>query len=78
MNGQTSIITPMMVGILRTAPIDLNNVTDKIPIDYTVNALISVMWDIVNRYGKINNIHHIYTVLGTVRLNINNLQVSKL
>lgn len=50
MNGQTGIISPLILGFLRTASVDLNKVADIIPADYTVNALISVMWDAVNRY----------------------------
>lgn len=50
MNGPTGIITPLIVGFLRIIPIAKEKITDIIPVDYTVNALISVMWDTVNRY----------------------------
>lgn len=50
MNGPSGILTGVMVGFLRAIPIDSKKITDMIPVDYTVNALISVMWDTVNRY----------------------------
>lgn len=52
MNGPTGVITGVMVGFLRTVPNIESNIIDLIPADYTVNALISVMWDTVNRYAK--------------------------
>jgi len=51
MNGPTGVITGTTVGFLRTAPNIGSNITDIIPADYTVNALISVMWDTANRYA---------------------------
>jgi len=51
MNGPTGILTGVMVGFLRTLQISTDKVTDIIPADYTANALISVMWDTVKRYG---------------------------
>lgn len=50
-NGPTGMITGTMVGFLRAVPNIGSNITDIIPADYTVNALISVMWDTVNRYN---------------------------
>lgn len=41
-----------MTGFLRAVPIAKNKITDVIPVDYTANALISVMWDTVNRYEQ--------------------------
>lgn len=52
MNGPSGIVTGVSIGFLRAIPIDTNKVADIIPVDYTVNALISVMWDTVNRYVK--------------------------
>jgi alcohol-forming fatty acyl-CoA reductase len=49
-NGPSGIVTGVIAGFLRTIPLDKNKITDIIPVDYTVNALISVMWDTVNRY----------------------------
>jgi len=49
MNGPTGLVTGVMVGFLSTVPKIRSNITDIIPADYTVNALISVMWDTVNR-----------------------------
>lgn len=45
--------TGAMVGFLRTFPAGYDKVTDIIPADYTVNGLIGVMWDTVNRYTAI-------------------------
>jgi len=50
MNGVSSIITPLIVGVLRTIQLSTDKVADIVPVDYTANALISVMWDTVNRY----------------------------
>ncbi|CAH1738322.1 unnamed protein product [Aphis gossypii] len=49
-NGASGIITPLIVGILRTIQLSRNKKTDIVPVDYTANALISVMWSTVNRY----------------------------
>jgi len=57
MNGPTGLITGVMVGFLRTVPNIGSNITDIIPADYTVNALISVMWDTVNRYSAVLSVH---------------------
>lgn len=56
MNGPTGLVTGVMVGFLRTAPNIGSNITDIIPADYTVNALISVMWDTVNRHKQSNGV----------------------
>jgi len=50
MNGPSAIVAGVMTGFLRTVPIVRNKITDIVPADYTINALISVMWDTVNRY----------------------------
>lgn len=49
-NGPSGVMTSVVVGFLRIIPIATDKITDIIPVDYTVNALISVMWDTVNRY----------------------------
>jgi len=51
MNGPSGIVTGVIIGFLRTLAIVENNITDIVPADYSVNALISVMWDTVNRYN---------------------------
>ncbi|XP_026822567.1 fatty acyl-CoA reductase wat-like [Rhopalosiphum maidis] len=56
MNGPTGLIAGVMVGFLRTVPNIGSNITDLIPADYTVNALISVMWDTVNRHKQLNGV----------------------
>lgn len=48
-NGASGIITPLIVGILRTIQLSRDKNTDIVPVDYTANALISVMWSTVNR-----------------------------
>jgi len=50
MNGPSGIVSGVIIGFLRTFAIVGNNITDIVPADYTINALISVMWDTVNRY----------------------------
>ncbi|XP_060872883.1 fatty acyl-CoA reductase wat-like [Metopolophium dirhodum] len=57
MNGPSGIVAGVMTGFLRTVPIVRNKITDIVPADYTVNALISVMWDTVNRYQNSNLIN---------------------
>lgn len=49
-NGPTGMATGVFIGFLRTFPSDYDKVTDWIPADYTINGLISTMWDTVNRY----------------------------
>lgn len=49
-NGPSGVVTSAIVGFLRVLPMATDKITDIIPVDYTVNALISVMWDTVNRY----------------------------
>ncbi|XP_060876849.1 fatty acyl-CoA reductase wat-like [Metopolophium dirhodum] len=58
MNGPTGLVTGVMVGFLRTVPNIGSNITDIIPADYTVNALISVMWDTVNRHKQSNGVNN--------------------
>jgi fatty acyl-CoA reductase len=48
-NGATGMLTSLITGILRILKIDTSKITDIIPVDYTANALISVMWDTVKR-----------------------------
>ncbi|XP_025208954.1 fatty acyl-CoA reductase wat-like isoform X2 [Melanaphis sacchari] len=57
MQGLAAIITSLIVGFLRLIPMSVNKKVDIVPVDYAVNALISVMWDTVNRYqnGKEKN-----------------------
>ncbi|XP_050421309.1 fatty acyl-CoA reductase 1-like [Adelges cooleyi] len=50
MNGPTGILAGYIVGFLRVVPNRRDKITDLIPADYTVNALISTMWDTVNRF----------------------------
>lgn len=50
MNGVTGVVAPIIVGFLRTVQLSKGKITDIVPVDYAVNALISVMWDTVNRY----------------------------
>jgi len=50
MNGVSGVVAPLIVGFLRTVQLSKGKITDIVPVDYTVNALISVMWDTVNRY----------------------------
>jgi len=50
MNGASGIVTGLVSGFVRTIQLDKSKIADIIPVDYTVNALISVMWDTVNRY----------------------------
>ncbi|XP_060876847.1 fatty acyl-CoA reductase wat-like isoform X1 [Metopolophium dirhodum] len=69
MNGPTGLISGVMVGFLRTAPNIGTNITDIIPADYTVNALISVMWDTVNRHKQsniVNKVPKIYNYVSCV------------
>ncbi|XP_025416869.1 fatty acyl-CoA reductase wat-like, partial [Sipha flava] len=53
-NGATGMLTSLITGILRILKIDTSKITDIIPVDYTANALISVMWDTVKRYQDPN------------------------
>lgn len=50
MIGPPGIITGIMIGFIRVVLLNKNKVFDLVPADYTVNALISVMWDTINRY----------------------------
>jgi len=49
MVGPPSIITGIIIGVLRAFLVHGDKIFDLIPADYTVNALIAVMWDTVNR-----------------------------
>lgn len=49
MQGLVYIVNSIMLGLLRAIPMSMDKKTDIVPIDYTANALISVMWDTVNR-----------------------------
>jgi len=51
LQGLSAVVTSVIVGCLRSMPISTNKKTDIVPVDYAVNALISVMWDTVNRYN---------------------------
>lgn len=53
-NGASGIMTPLVVGFLRVMPLSMDKITDIVPVDFTVNALISVMWDTVNRYDSLH------------------------
>ncbi|XP_022167369.1 fatty acyl-CoA reductase wat-like isoform X2 [Myzus persicae] len=69
MNGPTGLVTGVMVGFLRTVPNIGSNITDIIPADYTVNALISVMWDTVNRHKQssgMNKVPKVYNYVSCV------------
>ncbi|XP_060836401.1 fatty acyl-CoA reductase wat-like [Rhopalosiphum padi] len=57
LNGPTGILTGVMVGFLRTLQLSRDKITDIIPVDYTANALISVMWDTVKRHQDCNQIN---------------------
>jgi len=54
MVGLPSIITGIIVGLIRAVLVDEDKVFDVVPADFTINALISVMWDTVNRYYFVN------------------------
>lgn len=45
MNGPSNIVTETIIGFLSTIPSGEDKKSDIVPVDYTVNALISVMWD---------------------------------
>ncbi|CAI6363746.1 unnamed protein product [Macrosiphum euphorbiae] len=67
-NGPSGIVTGFIAGFLRTIQLDKNKIADIIPVDYTVNALISVMWDTVNRHrhsNQINNAPKIYNYVSS-------------
>jgi len=50
MNGVSGVVAPIIVGFLRAIQLSKGKIADIVPVDYAVNALISVMWDTVNRY----------------------------
>ncbi|XP_001946150.2 fatty acyl-CoA reductase wat [Acyrthosiphon pisum] len=68
-NGPSGIVTGVIAGFLRTIQLDKNKMADIIPVDYTVNALISVMWDTVNRHrhsNQMNKVPKIYNYVSSV------------
>ncbi|XP_060881815.1 fatty acyl-CoA reductase wat-like [Metopolophium dirhodum] len=48
--GLVYVVNSIMLGFLRAIAMSMDKKTDIVPIDYTANALITVMWDTVNRY----------------------------
>lgn len=48
-NGASGLVSGFITGFLKALLMDTNKIADIIPVDYTANALISVMWDTVNR-----------------------------
>jgi fatty acyl-CoA reductase len=60
--GPTGIVTGVMTGIIKAIPCDIDAVTDLVPADLTVNALIVASWDTNARYvadSKSNEKHDI-------------------
>lgn len=55
--GPTGIVTGVMTGIIKSIPCDINAVTDLVPVDMTVNALIAASWDMNVRYSHRNDTH---------------------
>jgi len=49
MQGLTAVVTGVIVGFIRVLPMSMNKKVDIVPVDYSANALISVMWDTVIR-----------------------------
>jgi alcohol-forming fatty acyl-CoA reductase len=49
MQGLAAVVTSVVVGFLRALPISKNKKADFVPVDYSANALISIMWDTVIR-----------------------------
>ncbi|CAI6361900.1 unnamed protein product [Macrosiphum euphorbiae] len=73
MNGVSGIIAPLIVGVLRTIQLSKDKMADIVPVDYTVNTLISVMWDTVNRHrdgDKKNKEPKIYNYVSSVESSI--------
>ncbi|XP_025200204.1 putative fatty acyl-CoA reductase CG5065 [Melanaphis sacchari] len=56
--GPTGIVTGVMTGIIKSIPCDINAVTDLVPADMTVNALIAASWDtsIRHRHTKMSEL----------------------
>ncbi|XP_050433016.1 fatty acyl-CoA reductase wat-like [Adelges cooleyi] len=48
--GPTGIVTGVMTGIIKALPCEIDNGTDLVPADMTVNALIAAAYDTNNRY----------------------------
>lgn len=63
MNGPSGVVTGVIMGLLRVIPMKGQNITDIVPADNTINALIGTMWDTVNRYCFIY--FNIYNLQGT-------------
>ncbi|VVC31702.1 Hypothetical protein CINCED_3A003071 [Cinara cedri] len=57
MNGPIAMVVPFILGLLRITALSENKKADIIPVDYTVNALICVMWDTINRYQNTNQLN---------------------
>jgi len=57
--GPTGIVTGVMTGIIKSLPCNLNAVTDLVPADLTVNALIAASWDTNVRYDNNDNNNNI-------------------
>ncbi|XP_050536687.1 fatty acyl-CoA reductase wat-like [Daktulosphaira vitifoliae] len=55
MNGPSGIVAGIVTGFLRAIPCKLNNMVDIVPADYTINALITSMWDTATRYQNTAN-----------------------
>ncbi|KAL5235551.1 hypothetical protein ACI65C_002961, partial [Semiaphis heraclei] len=74
MNGVTGVVAPIIVGFLRTVQLSKGKITDIVPVDYAVNALISVMWDTVNRHrdgNRRNEEPTIYNYVSSVESSMN-------
>jgi len=55
-NGPPGLVIPLIIGFWRVLLVDKTKKCDIIPADYIVNAMISVMWDTVNRHQDTNQI----------------------
>lgn len=51
--GASNTIIPVIIGLRRVFLLDTSIKWDLTPADYIVNSLISVMWDTVKRYSKL-------------------------
>lgn len=60
MTGPPGIISGIMLGFIRAVLVDGDKIFDLVPADYTVNAMISVMWDTVNRYDYYTRRYTLY------------------
>lgn len=50
-SGSTWVATQLILGLLRVLALDSKKSNDIVPVDYTANALISVMWETVKKYA---------------------------